>query len=65
MQKRHIDKQVEIGVINFIQEMEYMGISLSEEMIEQYRQELEGIAMRELDEQEGEGSSYSTPAYSC
>lgn len=66
MKKNKIDFEVNQALDQFVAQAQELGLDLDQEFLEEYRQTLEGIALRELAEQgEDNGQFFSIPTYNC
>ena len=54
MTKEQLDFQIDLAMEQVVKDLTEMGAEIDQEFIDNYRQTLEGIAIRELAEREGE-----------
>ena len=66
MNKKKIDFEVNQALGQFKAQAQELGFDPGQEFLEEYKQALEGIAIRELAERgEDNGQFFSIPTYNC
>lgn len=66
MKKKRVDFEVNFAVEKMIAQIQDTGIEFDPDMLEEYKQAVEGMITRELAEREGDsGHSFYIPTFDC